>query len=244
MLDVSGCHAKIQRAKKHIADFEREKAAFFDTSPYVVIPKFDSEHNITQSIMGPLPTIPSELAVIAGDAAQNLRSALDYLAAELARSNGGNSRQVYFPIAETFQKYISESPGKTKGIGEAAKKFIDEMEPYGGGHMEALWILHTMNNADKHRLLMSIGTNIGKSHQLKLSPEATEFSVLFSAPTLEEGTVLGEVSGDSETDHRINFTFDIAFGEPEAIMGEPVTPVLTKLAEIVEAIIIHFESNF
>ncbi len=84
MLDVSGCRVKIQRAKKHIADFEREKVAFLDTSPYVVIRQFDAEHNVTQSIMGPLPTIPSELAVIAGDAAQNLRSALDYLAAELA----------------------------------------------------------------------------------------------------------------------------------------------------------------
>ncbi len=27
-------------------------------------------------------------------------------------------------------------------------------------------------------------------------------------------------------------------------MGEPVTPVLAKLAEIVEAIITHFEGNF
>lgn len=41
--------------------------------------------------------------------------------------------------------------------------------------MEALWVLHTMNNGDKHRLLIFIKTNIGKSHQLKLSPEGRSF---------------------------------------------------------------------
>jgi hypothetical protein len=244
MLDVSGCRAKIERAKKHIIDFDRERVAFLDSNPYVVIPKFNEKSNVTESIMGPMPVIPSEFAVIVGDAAQNLRSALDYLAAELARSNGGNPKLVYFPIFETVEKYIAESSGKTKGIADAAKKLMDEIQPYGGGHCAVLWALHSMNNADKHRLLVTISANIAKSAVFKLSPEGNVFSVRFEVPGLKQGDVLGEVSGDSEADHRINFTFDIAFGEPQVIAGESVVPTLIQMVQIVEAIVLAFESRF
>jgi hypothetical protein len=244
MLDLTGCRAKIERAKKHIADFDRERLSFLDTNPYVIIAKFNPESNTTQSIMGPLPILPDGLATIAGDAAQNLRTALDYVAAELARANGADPRKVYFPISESAEKYKAELDGKTKGISAEAVKVFDLIEPYGGGHGQMLWVLHTLNNADKHRLLVSVGSNIARTVQMTLSATPRMFSALVHAPGLQEGLVLGEVEGNTEPDNHIKFTFDIAFGEPEILEGEYVVPTLTYFAGMVETIVNHFAENF
>jgi hypothetical protein len=74
-LDLVGARSKIERAKKHISDFDRERVAFLDTNPYVIVTKFNTEKNTTESIMGPMPKIPAHLSLTVGDAVQNLRSA-------------------------------------------------------------------------------------------------------------------------------------------------------------------------
>jgi hypothetical protein len=243
-LDLRGAQSKIQRAKKHIKDFDTERLTFLDSNPYVVVAMFDPEANVTQSILGPVSTIPEDLALIAGDAAHCLRIALDYLACEIVRSSGSDVRNVYFPICETADKYEAESPGKTKGMPVAAKEIIDSIKPYEGGS-DALWALHSLDVTDKHRLLITVGAQLATTMQLKLSPEPTEFSMLFRAPRgLEEGDVLGEVSGNSEADQRINFSFDIAFGKPDGFAGEPVVETLTYMTRMFEAIVSHFEGLF
>jgi hypothetical protein len=243
-LDLSGCCAKIERAKKHISEFNRERLVFLETDPYVVITKFNPESNITESIMGPMPKIPTHLSTTVGDAIQNLRSALDYLAAELVRSAGKEPKLVYFPICETATKYVSESKGKTKGISEEAKKFIDSIEPYGGGDGNDLWILHSLNNTDKHRLLMAIAVNLAQQVVFSLSPEGNTFTTMVDTPGLNEGDVLGSTSGNSEGQQRIKFTFDIAFGKPDSIAGEPVLRTLEYMAYMVETIVETFRIRF
>ncbi len=245
-LELTGARLKIERAKKHISDFDKERLAFLATDPYVTIAKFDSESNVTQSIMGPLPILPDSLATIAGDAAQNLRTALDYIAAELARNNGGDPTKVYFPIAESADKYKAELNGKTKGVSSEAIKVFDRIEPYDGGNGRLLWALHTLNNADKHRLLVSVGSNIARTVQLTMgpSPVPRTFSALMLAPGLEEGYILGEVEGNTEPNNYIKFSFDIAFGEPEILEGEYVVPTLTYMAGMVESIVNYFATNF
>jgi len=243
-LNLTAARSKIERAKKHISDFDVERVAFLGTNPYIVIPKFNPEANVTQSVLGPLPTLPVNLALIAGDAAHSLRIALDYLACELVRSGGITPKNVYFPICETPEKYESESPGKTKGMPIAAKEAIDRIAPYQGGN-DALWALHSLDVTDKHRLLITVGTQLANTTQLTLSPEPTEFSVLFRVPCgLEEGNVLGEVSGNSETNQRINFGFDIAFGQPDGLAGESVVETLNDMAQMIAAIINHFDGLF
>jgi hypothetical protein len=79
---------------------------------------------------------------------------------------------------------------------------------------------------------------------LTLSPGGNTFTTLVHAPSLQEGTILGSVSGNSEGEQRIKFTFDIAFGQPDAIVGEPVLKTLEYLAFMVETIVSIFESEF
>jgi hypothetical protein len=186
------------------------------------------------------------LSTTVGDAIQNLRSALDYLAAELVRSAGNDPKLVYFPICESAKKYIADSEGKTKGMPRDAKKLIDSIEPYGGGYGDDLWLLNTLNNADKHRLLMPVSVNIAQEVVFSLSPggKNTTFTTLVRAPGLDEGDVLGSVSGNSEGEQRIQFAFDVAFSKPDSIAGEPVFRSLNYLADMVETLVGMFSARF
>ena len=78
--------SKIKWADKHIHDFRKAGATFMGGSPYGVVVEADPNtgdkayYEITK-----VPAIPPQLRLIAGDALQNLRSALDYLACGLVR---------------------------------------------------------------------------------------------------------------------------------------------------------------
>ena len=241
-IDLSAARLKIARAKKHLIDFEREKVAFLGTDPYTVIPRFDRERNVTESVVGPLPTIPADMPLLAADAAHNFRVALDYLACELVRANGAVPTRVYFPICESMERYESESPGKTKGMSTEAKRAIDRLKPYGGGN-NLLWALHLLDITDKHRLLAPVGTMISRdgSIRLKLSPEPTDFNIYLNPEPLREGNVVGEVSGDSGSENRIFYSFDIAFEQPQLLAKQPVLDTLRTMGQTVEAIIDYFE---
>jgi hypothetical protein len=110
--------------------------------------------------------VPPAISLAAGDIIHNLRGALDHLAFQLyligpGGQAGGAGSRIYFPIADDAAKYKAESPRKIKGLARAAIKAIDAIEPYKGGQTDksdALWRLEKMNNIDKHRLLIAVGS--------------------------------------------------------------------------------------
>lgn len=229
---------KIERAKKHIADLDAERVKFLGTDPYVGVPKFHPEANRTEFVLQSLPPVPVSISTILGDAVHNLRVALDYLAYELVRSAGVEPKGIYFPISESIEKHKSESSRKTKGMPQAAKDDIDRMQPYRGGN-NGLWGLHKLDVIDKHRLLPTVGMKVG-AFQVNLSPTPTEYN--FAIPSiLEEGDIIGWISGNHEADKHMSVTADIAFGEPEVLEGRPIIETLAQLVNLVEAIVLHFE---
>lgn len=241
MLNLYGARLKIERAKKHVRDLDSERSAFLGTAPYVGVPKFNADEDCTVFTLENIPPFPDIVSAILGDAAHNLRTALDYLACELVRDAGVEPKGVYFPIAESAEKYRSESAGKTKGMPQAAKDIIDKMHPYRGGN-DGLWGLHRLDIIDKHRLLPAVAMKVG-SWQVNLSPQPTEYNFEFPAP-LEKGDIIGWIAGNREMDKRMSVTADIAFGEPEVLEGRPMIETLNQLTQLVEAIISHFETNY
>jgi len=241
MLNLQACRSKIERAKKHIRDLDLARVAFLGTNPYVGIPKFHPEENQTVFVLESIPGVPNEIAAILGDAIHNLRTALDYLASELVRSAGNEPKGVYFPIADTAEKYEAESGGKTKGMPKEAKEIIDRLRPYGGGNY-FLWALHKLDIIDKHRLLPAVGMKIG-GWQISLSLTPTEYN--FSFPSvLENGDVIGWIPGDHVADKQMSISADITFGEPEVFKGRPMMQALADLIDFVEAIVFQFETHY
>jgi hypothetical protein len=251
---------KIERAKEHIRDLEVEVRSFLMTNPYIVGPKRNPQtRQLIYYLVSVRDTSPRISAII-GDVIHNLRSALDHLAYQLVLVGGGTpSKQTYFPISEDAAKYKTERPGKVKGMRPDAIKAIDAIKPYGGGN-DLLWRLHRLDNVDKHRLLITCGSaynsvNIGPMMHRSISQvwreagfdQAREIPVfdLFIRPAdrlfpLKAGDELFIDAPDAEVNEHMQFRFDVAFGEPQVLEGEPLIETLHQMADLVD----HLVSSF
>jgi hypothetical protein len=71
---------------------------------------------------------------------------------------GKVNKNIAFPIAENKLIYDEIKERRTKGMSSAAIAAID-VQPYGGGN-DVLWHLHALNNIDKHRLILTVGSAV------------------------------------------------------------------------------------
>ncbi len=150
--------SKIERAKKHIHDLEIEVHSFINSNPYQIGAKHEPEEGELVYYVSSARDVPMAIACIAGDAVQNLRSALDYMVYELIRHDVGRepSDHVCFPIFSDAEHYKRGRVGKVKGMRRETIERIDAFEPYKGGN-DLFWCLRELSNIDKHRSLLTIG---------------------------------------------------------------------------------------
>jgi len=82
---------KMKRAKEHVAALERELRAFLESNPYRVGSRHDPKTRNIVYYVESVESVPDCLPLIAGDAIQNLRSALDYLAYQMVCNDTGDA---------------------------------------------------------------------------------------------------------------------------------------------------------
>jgi len=152
---------KIKRAKEHEAELQRQLRLYLDGKPYKVGHKHDPASRKLIYYVTSVDSAPDCLALIAGDIIQNLMSALDHLAYQIVcrdtNDNPPNPNWIYFPIADDLQKYDAKKGGKMQGASAATFAAIDVLKPYKGGN-DSLWTLYRLNNIEKHRLLLTVGS--------------------------------------------------------------------------------------
>ena len=246
--------AKVERAKKHINDFDLAvRTWLFEANPYQVATKRDPQ---TRELIYYCPRVtpfPYEFATTVGDAIQNLRSALDHLGTQLVIANGKQpTRHTAFPIFDDLPRYEAESKRIVKGMRQDAIDAIKAVKPYKGGN-DNLWRLHRLNIVDKHRLLIAVGSVCGahrvtpsvQRHLRKLwtdSQGSKPFpweqlgSLMISTSAvrfpLQTGDELLREPPDAEVYEQMQFTFDVAFNEP-VIRRQSVRLTLRFLREAV-----------
>jgi hypothetical protein len=117
---------KVERPKCHIADLERETRAFLESNPYRVGTKRDPDSRKLIHYVTSVEASPERLPLIAGDALQNLMSALDHLAYQLVCSDTddrpANPNWICFPIQDTAAKYETKKSGKIQGARQETYK--------------------------------------------------------------------------------------------------------------------------
>jgi hypothetical protein len=154
---------KIKRANKHLKELEEAAETYRDSYTNIALDYSgfaQGEPNLRK-----LPIIHFDMLAIAGDVLQNLRSALDHVMYNLALVANPNAteatlRKVSFPICNSSVEYKANTRKRLKRLIEPrALDFIDALKPYKGGNY-LLWKLHSTNNIDKHRKLITIGTEI------------------------------------------------------------------------------------
>ena len=257
---LSGPRTKLERATKHIEELQPILKAFLDSRPYKIETKRDRERGLIYYLTS-VGEPPAEMAAIVGDVLQNLRSALDYLAFRLVciGVNGPvKPWEIAYPVADEATKYPSLRDRKVRGARQEAINAINATKPYPGGN-DALWRIHRLNNVDKHRLLIAVGSafrsaDIGgqmsrmmAKHWAETHPGAPPLptlSVFFNVADrmfpLKIGDELFIDAPDAEVDEQLEFRFDVAFGEPGVMDGEPIRETLRDMVDLIDRLIAGF----
>jgi hypothetical protein len=250
-------NAKIERAKNHLLDLNTEIKKFIQTKPYEVEDYDEEETGDRVWIVHVRSEPPIQLGAIVGDLLNNLRSSLDYLVFELAERRGGS--KLYFPICNTADEFDSAITKIEKFIlCNEAIQILREVQAYKGGGGHGLWQLHQLNRREKHRFLIPVGT--ANTQATTSMPSAMmEMMRKFRKPLfhpgifhvkpgnrvfpLKDGTELyrllasgrpGVVGNDPR------FTFEMAFGEGEIFIDDPIFPTLRNLTKLVVTTINKF----
>ena len=247
---------KIKRAKEHITDLEQQTRAFLDSNPYKVTCKIDPKSRKPVYYLASVEETPECLPLIAGDVIQNLMSALDHLAYQIVcsdtRDNPPNPNWIYFPIADDATKYEAKKRGKMQGARQETFDAIDALKPYKGGN-DLLWTLYRLNNIEKHRLLLTVGSLAAGIHLGQLMspsagktmpPEAVawlESLSLFLMPAnkgfpLKAGFQLYRGAENEECNPKQQFRFQVSLNEPGIIEGKPLVETLYQLVSLVDNI--------
>ena len=253
--NLIGVDKKIERAEKHILDLQDARKRFIDTDPYPTGGQRNPETRCPEYRVLSVRAIDSDIAAIAGDVIQNLRSALDHLAYQLVivgTRKPGPFTHVYYPIAKSATDYETEKLRKTKGMRQDAIDAIDATKPYRGGN-DTLWQLHELNLVDKHRLLLSAGAyfqsmdamvdilrNLEKQVGHPIPKIQYPISPMIKRFPLEVGDVLYIADPRDEVNDNHQFNFEIAFKESGIVWGEPVIPKLQEMVDMVNGIVRAF----
>jgi hypothetical protein len=149
---------KINRAEEHVNEFLTRFYAWRESGVYEVT--FELNQDGTEQIIKLRETkpFPEELTCVIADVIHNLHSALDQLTFILSTrialcANDEALKQCYFPTAWSREHFESRvAKGKEVGIfSDALIDFFKKFEPYPRGKHEALFRIHELDLADKHR---------------------------------------------------------------------------------------------
>lgn len=245
--DLLDAQASVDWAKAQIPALEKRLKAWERTDPYAAIVEHDPDTG--ENLIVIRRTRPADLSfnVETGVVINAIRSALDLLAAALARRNGViPDRNTHFPIFRTVDGFNDvrrgiESAKCKKWLREADRLTIKALRPYGGGD-EFLYPFDHLDSMRKHERLVTIIPIIrsfaisawGKPPGGRLVWEGDhDKAVLFRAPP----DVWPRITKSNPT-----ITFAIILNEALGIGGKKaVIPALNGYAERVSEIIGLFD---
>jgi hypothetical protein len=236
---------KVARAKKHIADLEREIGDFVKKASYV---RFSEPHTakplLTVHKIRMNKPIPDGLSEIAGDAIGNLREALDHATFSVAIASGVTApSNAYFPFSGTVDDIDNCMKKRCKDIPKEMHPFLRAFEPYAGGN-EVLFTLNKMANRDKHALLVAFGAlsidagmNVSGTGGYMSIPRPHAWD---HAKSEMELITLGP---GCQLNAQFRFLITIAFTGIEVVERFPAPSVLVEITHEVERVLSAIEAE-
>ncbi len=257
---IEAIRVKVDRARRRLNELSEELSAFAATGPYKVETKRDPSTRRLIYFLSHVAEPPTAIRVLAGEILQSVRSALDHLAYQLVQVGTGTPgpfTHVYFPICADAAKYASQKRSKTHGMRASALAAIDSIQPYRGGN-DILWQLDKLNNIDKHRLLIAVGSAYHSVDVLPsavapmslVAPEALkafESMELFLEPAdrmcpLKPGDELFIDMPDAEP-RNTKFRFEVAFNEVDVCEGLPIYDTVRRALEEAQRVVTVLEPH-
>lgn len=236
-----GPRLKVERAKRHIADY---RAAFraLDGTDFVelylkpsykpgILAEPETKRGDYDIRLKRVTRLPSDLALTAADAIYNLRSALDQAASRCAEQAGETPDQTYFPHGLNEAGFQASLRKKCQEIPESVRDAITRLQPYYGGHGELIRALHDLNLVDKHTDLLLFTFAMEK---MKFGPASGIRPFVWNRGIDEAELAEHYITN---ADDKIKVTCTVAFSHIEILDRKPVTQVLNQLCDLVSRII-------
>jgi hypothetical protein len=229
---LASAYLKIERAREHGRALGDAFEAFLRSNPYKLTSDFDKAASCFVYRCSASDEPPAEWGLIIGDAAQNLRAALDHLYWQLARTEGGGvidpsqASRVQFPIA------VEAGQFRAAHLHPDDAEFVDSLQPYRASdplrgavspvHSHPLASLRALSNIDKHR-------------------------VLHTAVSIIDAATYGLVPTDVESYDNPSFTFnafrdDVVVARAHAIASGP-KPRLEMVGDFYLSVAFDFSSS-
>jgi hypothetical protein len=188
--------------------------------------------------------IPDGLSELTGNIVDDLRAALDHALFGIARIGkpGTGPLNAYFPFAGDAAHFENNLRGRCKDVPEELYPLLRSYEPYKGGS-ELLWALNEACGANKHGLLIAVGT-AGVTTKTVI-----EGTGVWSMPyasiwdSAKQEMELFTTARDHKARANITVAFYVAFGEIDGLNGKAAIPVLDSFADMVETIINEIEAE-
>jgi len=155
----SGPRAKVRASLRHRKAFEDEMRAYVERNS-AAFTLLDSPVRRERTLLLELEPLPEDIQVIVGEIIQQLRSALDLLACDLARFSGAqNLKRVYFPIAQTEEGFWDKrAQDKIRRLSPELQDMVRDLKPFGNSALNAL---NEFANIDKHQALLTAFVSAG-----------------------------------------------------------------------------------
>jgi len=228
---------KIDRAKHHVFDIERQFNAFVDANPHTFTSKTDPQTGQMLFSVRFKTALPQEdFGLMLGDAIHNLRTALDHLVWELIGLDGGTQdRYTKLPVGQDLTSYKASCNG-AKTPRADTKQFLTGLEICGDGKRARLYGLHLLDNADKHTVITPMATVASVNKLRVMNPDG--------GLAVEMTNCGGSVGPDGyvnflsigpgmsiELDHDAKAIPDIFFQDVDIFPFEPIIATLIQLID-------------
>jgi hypothetical protein len=242
--------AKLDRAHELLEELRSEFRQFLEREPYRLVREFVTETSELVWRFEVREELPSRWAILIGDIAHNLRSALDYTMWQLVLANDEQpDQQTQFPIT------LREASFRPSGIAENHEVIVRDVQPFNAAGAELahpLYVLRQISNRDKHRVLHTTYAVLGAAgfriYDTEDISAVGEFTVTFGTiePGAEVFRIRVEASGpdprarvDAETE------LGIAFDWPDepGLHEESVEGVLEAVEELVRDALTRFAGS-
>jgi hypothetical protein len=254
-LPLDGVALKIRRAREHFDELTGEIATFVQRNPYELVSHFDQNKGERGERIYRLVAseqIPPRISILIGESLQQLRSALDHIAWQLALLTTDKPPDTTeFPVfkdATGKRGYASKRNRKIGAIPCEAQAVIDGMQP----HMQSapkedpLWVLHRLANDDKHRLPHIVsaiphGVGVGR-------PPGVDLFVWLHYGPFDDNTEVAGVTiyppSDPQMEVPVVANVTLCFDPSGPGGGRPVLTLLDEFGRGLDATVAAFQPFF
>lgn len=231
---------KIERADHHIKELARLVNSFSHPNRYRLIVKPDPKTAVPMLKFEMLSKGIDDIPLIVGDAVHNLRTALDHLVCELVTRAGKDlTNDTRFAFWQTRKEAVTAINGIVQGVSlDVITSFLEYVQPYKGGNWPLL-VLHALDIADKHRLIVSLFTFVGVHFTAEQKGQHLP-TIGFSITRREKSYVI-QLHPNAQVERNANLMLQILFDEVEGLENQPVIPTLHYLREIVSSVVQEIE---